>query len=67
MRTQHQISACCKYIRAIRNDAKRAYATAYFNWIRGTELEPDSSTFKLSAMGAQAVRLQIDEMMKDPA
>ena len=57
--TQKQISDCCKYIRAIRNDGKQAYATAYFTWRRGNGFEPTES-FGIGAMARQAVRMQID-------
>lgn len=51
-----------KYIRSIRNAAKRAYAEQYLKWYTNppTEAEPDRGA--LSYMGAQAVRINIAEI-----
>jgi len=51
-----------KYANLIRNNTKREYANAYIAWLRnGAEgLEPEHD--KLSYMGAQAVRDNIDAM-----
>lgn len=60
--TQIQISKCARYVSAIRNEKKRAYAIAWFNYRRGATVEPVGDG-GLSVMGAQAVRLQIDAML----
>lgn len=51
-----------KYANLIRNKVKREYANAYIAWLRnGAEgLEPERG--KLSVMGAQAVRMNVDAM-----
>lgn len=53
-----------RYIRAIRNQHKRDYAQRYLAYLRG-ELrnEPQGSAAGISAMAAQAVRLQLGELV----
>ena len=51
-----------KYIARIRNERKRAYATAYFNHLVGFSHEPDEAG--LSCMAAQGVRMQLAAIYK---
>ena len=53
-----------RYVRRIRNKAKRAYAShVYSAMVHDAEL-PDSTPFHLSAMAAQAVRMNLAELLK---
>jgi len=52
------------YIRSIRNAAKKAYAEQYLAWVmdgRQGHNGPEWDRSKLSYMGAQAVRMNLDE------
>jgi hypothetical protein len=51
------------YVHSIRNQAKAKYAHAYADFLLGYGQEPDSRTFQLSFMGAQAVRLQLSDII----
>lgn len=52
-----------QYINSIRNPAKRAYAIAFAAWVStGNGFEPERGD--LSVMGAQAVRLNVCEIIK---
>ena len=48
-----------RYIKGIRNEAKRAYAVAYLKWIRSGEQGDSPEYVGLSYMAAQAVRLNL--------
>ena len=57
-------SAADKYVRAIRNQGKRAYAEhCYRAIIRDAQL-PDSGPFNISYMAAQSVRLNLWNLLK---
>jgi len=54
-----------KYVRAIRNKAKRAYADKYLTWyLAGEHGEPPERPEDLSVMGAQSVRLHIENLAR---
>ena len=59
-----QFRKAARYIDRIRNERKRAYAGAYWRYLRGFEHEPNSDG--LSVMAAQAVRLQLAEIIRGP-
>jgi hypothetical protein len=52
------------YIKRIKNKAKKDYAQRYYTWkLKGEKgEEPDRGS--LSAMGAQAVRMQLEDLME---
>jgi hypothetical protein len=53
-----------QYVNAIRNEVKRAYAENYLAYLRGhIQGEPDRTAYALSAMAAQAVRMQLHELL----
>lgn len=63
------IRAVQSYIRRIRNAEKRAYAEAFWAAVyneaaHGVSNYPDSSTYDLSYMGAQAVRMSISDLIQ---
>lgn len=60
--TSHPVLASRKYIEQIRNDGKREYAVTYLKFIRGAALEPSREQFGVSAMAAQAVRLDLNKI-----
>lgn len=49
------------YIRKIKNKNKKQYAEALLKWCKNNQKgeKPDGKDFKLSGMGAQAVRLRL--------
>ena len=51
-----------KYIRRIHNAQKKQYAWLWYDYRMGVRDNPESPK-GLSVMGAQAVRMQIDEML----
>lgn len=54
------------YIRSIRSKAKKAYAKAYLAWRRdshGTESNGPSRPAELTVMGAQAVRIELNQIL----
>ena len=54
--------AALRYIRAIRNPAKQAYANYYQQHIaHGAPMPPDSA-FRLGGMARQAVRMSLDDI-----
>lgn len=57
------VYAARRYLGAIRNKPKQAYAIAYLKWMRGDGLEPERPA-GLSVMGAQAVRLALRDLWK---
>jgi hypothetical protein len=48
-----------RYIKAIRNDQKRAYAKAFLDWMRHGEQGDPPHPAGLSTMAAQAVRMNL--------
>jgi len=51
-----------RYLRSIRNPAKRAYGFDYLNWMDRTAIhedEPEPKSPTLSAMARQAVRMRL--------
>lgn len=53
----------CDYMRRIRNKAKKHYAFAYWQYKLGHSIEPQQPA-DLSYMAAQAVRMNINELLK---
>jgi hypothetical protein len=53
-----------KYIRAIRNDEKKKYALCYLDYLRGDQVNEPCHDNTLSYMGAQAVRMNLHELIK---
>lgn len=54
--------AADRYVHRIRNQRKRAYAAAYWRFLRGVDPEPERG--ELSVMAAQAVRMELREIMR---
>ena len=54
-----------RYLNLMRNAGKRQYGFAYLAWLRNgaVGLEPERQTFKLSTMGAQAVRMGLHAIL----
>ncbi len=52
------------YIRRLRNSRKKDYAVAYWAWVSGGKQGPEPGKGELSFMGAQAVRIEIHETLK---
>jgi hypothetical protein len=48
-----------RYINRIRNTGKRDYARDYWSYIRGQRCAPESDTYGVGVMAAQAVRLNL--------
>jgi hypothetical protein len=59
--TTHTVLAARKYLGAIRNPVKQAYGVQYFAFLRGAAEEPNDDG--LSAMAAQAVRMQLAQIL----
>ena len=57
-----KIERAMKYIRAIRNPGKKAYALAYLGFLNG-EAPPDEGGFGIGIMARGAVRLRINELI----
>lgn len=54
-----------KYIRAIRNQAKRTYAEAYRNFLLANQADENPPEYTgLSGMAAQCVRLRLHKMLE---
>lgn len=53
-----------RYIRAIRNDAKRRYAEAYAAWLDSGRRGPEPDRGSLSYMGAQSVWMALEGMLR---
>ena len=51
------------YVRRIRNKAKKTYAQKYLQWMLGGERGDDPAYAGLSYMGAQAVRLSLQDIL----
>lgn len=58
-RWDEQCAEMLRYARSCRNREKRAYAIGYTAHLIVGRAEPDTRTFDLSYMGAQAVRLAL--------
>ncbi len=55
-----------KYIRAIKNKNKKAYAEKYAGWLaHGSKENEEPEHGELSAMGAQAVRMELYKLMRE--
>ena len=52
-----------RYVRGIRNKAKRDYAERYLAWLLNGEEGPEPDSTGLSYMGAQAVRLTLAQAL----
>jgi hypothetical protein len=53
--------ACYRYLNLIRNAPKRQYGFAYVAWLANGSVGHEPECHGLSVMGAQAVRLRIQE------
>jgi len=51
-----------KYIKSIKNKEKKLYAEYYLDYLMGKKKKPDSSSFKLSYMAAQEVRMTLFDL-----
>ena len=63
----HKFVRASKYIERIRHPAKKQYARDYYQFLRSGQLlgqEADYDRDKLSYMAAQAVRMNLDEIMQ---
>jgi len=60
---EHRFLRASRYIESIRNRAKRAYAHAYYQWLRDPQVSDPPDHPNLSAMGAQAVRMNLDKIL----
>jgi hypothetical protein len=56
------MSAARAYIKAIRNDAKRRYATDYLAYLQHGGGEPERDAYGLTYMAAQAVRANLAQL-----
>lgn len=56
------MAAARAYVKAIRNVEKRRYAEAYLAYLQGSAPEPDTASYRLTYMGAQAVRLGLAQL-----
>ena len=66
--TEHRFVRASEYIESLRHHAKRRYAHAYYQHLRCPEhLRPKNGPeySGLSCMAAQAVRMNLDEIMGD--
>lgn len=65
---EHRFTAASRYVASLRSAVKRKYAHEYYQWLRCPEhmrgLLPDPGS--LSCMAAQAVRMNLDEIMERP-
>ena len=52
-----------RYLGRIRNKAKRDYGFRYFVWLSGRRIGAEPDRGALSFMGAQAVRIAIQEIL----
>ena len=65
---EHRFLRASRYIESIRNRAKRAYAHAYYQWLRDPQVSDptDHRSFLapgLGSLGAQSVRMRLDEIL----
>ena len=66
--TEHRFYRASRYIEGLRSPLKRRYAHAYYQWLRMPDsLRPAESPSRgeLSYMAAQAVRMNLDEILED--
>ena len=49
------------YINRIRNEDKRRYAQDYWRYLQGKSKSPKASTYNVSCMALQGVRLQLEK------
>lgn len=63
--TLRQRAAADRYIRGIRNRAKREYAVAYRLHMTGPDVFPEPGRGTLGVMGAQAVRMSLAEIFRN--
>ena len=59
------MSASASYIKSLRSAAKRDYAEAFDVYYRNGSIGPEPERGALSAMAAQAVRLNIYDFYKE--
>lgn len=62
--TEHKFVTASRYIESLRSAAKKRYARHYYQYIRAGRREPSPEYPALSYMAAQAVRMQLDEIME---
>jgi hypothetical protein len=65
---RHRFTKASRYIDSLRHAAKRKYAREYYQWIRSgfrPDQEADYSPDSLSFMAAQAVRMNLAEIMAE--
>lgn len=60
------ITEACRYVDHIRHPVKKAYAKDYYQWCRSGRQGPSPDRRSLSFMGAQAVRIRLDEFFPWP-
>ena len=61
-----RMTAQQKYIKRIRNAAKREYATKYLTWLNSGRLGPEPNRGELGGMAAQAVMLDLLDLQEEP-
>lgn len=62
MKPERQIAN--RYIARIRNEEKRRYATDYAQHLIGLYGEPDSTTYNVSYMAKQGVRMELIKILR---
>lgn len=60
---EKELQAAYRYLNLIRNKPKRGYGFAYLAWLRNDCVGYEPEHKGLSFMGAQAVRLQLNEIL----
>lgn len=61
------MSKITQYILRIKNPGKRRYAHDFLKHARGSGKEPAREIYGISYMAAQAVRMHINELLKEEA
>lgn len=61
----HPFTVASRYIESLRSPTKKRYARDYYQWIRAGRVDADhpADPPTLSYMAAQAVRMNLDEIM----
>jgi hypothetical protein len=59
------MNAAQRYIYAIHNAEKKAYAWAYYNYLTSSRAPPNTDEYKIGVMAAQAVRMNLTELVKE--
>lgn len=59
------VASAAKYVTKIKNPEKRAYATAYFAYLRGLLPESPKAPEGLSGIAAQTVRMTLGELLTE--